>query len=95
MMRIGELFHHAIQRCAASIIGGHNHPSGDPTHSAEDISLTRSLGIYIFPEGILSVSEEAIWCFRGSYLSKPARTMAEDYSKFDTLEQDNVARKVI
>jgi hypothetical protein len=33
--------------------------------------------------------------FRGSYLSELARYMPEDYSKFDTLEQDNVARKVI
>jgi hypothetical protein len=44
-----------------------------------------SLGIYIFSEGFSSVSEEAIWCFRGSYLSELARYMPEDNSKFDTL----------
>jgi hypothetical protein len=31
-------------------------------------------------------------CFRGTCLSKPARTMPEDNSKFDTLEQDNASR---
>jgi len=40
-VRIGELFRLAIQRNAASIILAHNHPSGDPTPSAEDVALTR------------------------------------------------------
>ncbi len=42
-VRIGELFRPAIQRCAASIVIVHNHPSGDPTPSAEDIALTRGV----------------------------------------------------
>lgn len=42
MVRIGELFRAAIQRSAASIILAHNHPSGDPTPSPEDVALTRS-----------------------------------------------------
>lgn len=41
-VRVGELFRSAIQKNAASIILIHNHPSGDPTPSPEDISLTRS-----------------------------------------------------
>jgi DNA repair protein RadC len=38
-----EVFKPAIQKSAASIILVHNHPSGDPTPSAEDIELTRRL----------------------------------------------------
>ncbi len=42
-VRVGELFRAAIQRSAASIIVIHNHPSGDPTPSPEDVALTRSV----------------------------------------------------
>ena len=38
-----ELFQRAILANAASIIVCHNHPSGDPTPSPEDIALTRKL----------------------------------------------------
>lgn len=38
-----EVFRAAIKRGCASIICIHNHPSGDPTPSPEDISLTRRL----------------------------------------------------
>jgi DNA repair protein RadC len=38
-----EVFREAIRRNAVSIIVGHNHPSGDPTPSSEDIMLTRRL----------------------------------------------------
>lgn len=38
-----ECFRRAIIEGAASIILGHNHPSGDPTPSKEDIELTRRL----------------------------------------------------
>lgn len=41
-VRVGELFKAAIQRNAASIILVHNHPSGDPTPSPEDVNLTRA-----------------------------------------------------
>ncbi|MBI9046139.1 MAG: DNA repair protein RadC [Anaerolineaceae bacterium] len=41
MVRVGELFRSAVRRNAASIILIHNHPSGDPTPSPEDITLTR------------------------------------------------------
>lgn len=42
-VRIGEVFKSAIQRNAAAIIAVHNHPSGDPSPSPEDIALTRGL----------------------------------------------------
>jgi DNA repair protein RadC len=36
-----EVFRAAIRRNATSIVIGHNHPSGDPTPSPEDVTLTR------------------------------------------------------
>lgn len=38
-----EIFREAIRDGASSIIVGHNHPSGDPTPSPEDIEVTRKL----------------------------------------------------
>lgn len=38
-----EVFSPAIRANAAAVIFAHNHPSGDPNPSAEDISLTRKL----------------------------------------------------
>ncbi|NOR83364.1 MAG: DNA repair protein RadC, partial [Ardenticatenales bacterium] len=43
MVRTGELFREAVRRNAAAIIVAHNHPSGDPTPSPEDVTLTRQL----------------------------------------------------
>ena len=42
-VRIGEVFKSAIQRNAASVIILHNHPSGDPAPSPEDVALTRAV----------------------------------------------------
>lgn len=42
-VRVAELFTNAIKLNAAGIIVVHNHPSGDPTPSTEDITLTRSI----------------------------------------------------
>jgi DNA repair protein RadC len=42
-MRVGEVFREAIRTNSASIIVAHNHPSGDPTPSAEDIAVTKAL----------------------------------------------------
>jgi DNA repair protein RadC len=41
MIRISELFREAIRRQCPSIIICHNHPSGDPTPSPEDVAVTR------------------------------------------------------
>lgn len=38
-----EVFRTAIQDGASALILAHNHPSGDPTPSAEDIRITRQL----------------------------------------------------
>ena len=42
-VRIGELFKFAIRMNAAHLLVVHNHPSGDPTPSPEDIAITRSI----------------------------------------------------
>ncbi|GAB6179991.1 DNA repair protein RadC [Desulfotomaculum defluvii] len=43
MVHPRELFKVAIRRSAACVILVHNHPSGDPTPSREDITLTKRL----------------------------------------------------
>jgi len=43
LVRIAEVFRGAIRRNCAAVIVSHNHPSGDPNPSAEDVALTRRL----------------------------------------------------
>lgn len=43
LVRTGEVFRGAVRRSCAGVIVAHNHPSGDPAPSAEDIALTRRL----------------------------------------------------
>jgi DNA repair protein RadC len=40
---VGELFKEAIRRNAAAVILIHNHPSGDPTPSPDDVAVTRAI----------------------------------------------------
>ncbi len=42
-VRIGEVVKEALRQNAAALIVVHNHPSGDPTPSPEDIVVTRQL----------------------------------------------------
>lgn len=42
-INIGEIFTQAVRRKAISIIVAHNHPSGDPSESPEDVNLTRAV----------------------------------------------------
>ncbi|MCS6908379.1 MAG: DNA repair protein RadC [Anaerolineales bacterium] len=42
-VRVGEIFRQAVRLNAAAIIVVHNHPSGDPTPSGEDIALTKAI----------------------------------------------------
>jgi DNA repair protein RadC len=39
-VRIGEIFREPVRQNAAAVILVHNHPSGDPTPSPEDVRLT-------------------------------------------------------
>ena len=40
LVRVGELFRDAVRLDAAGVILAHNHPSGDPTPSPDDLHLT-------------------------------------------------------
>ncbi len=42
-VRIAEIFKALIQRDATGFILVHNHPSGDPTPSSDDVALTRAI----------------------------------------------------
>jgi DNA repair protein RadC len=43
LIRVGEIFREAIRANCASIIVLHNHPSGDPAPSPEDVAVTRQI----------------------------------------------------
>ncbi len=43
MVRIAELFREAIRGNCAAIIVAHNHPSGDPSPSPEDVAITKEI----------------------------------------------------
>jgi DNA repair protein RadC len=43
VLRVSEVYREAIARNSTAIILIHNHPSGDPTPSPEDVELTRVL----------------------------------------------------
>jgi DNA repair protein RadC len=43
LVRVGELFKAALKWNSAALIVVHNHPSGDPTPSPEDVLVTRAI----------------------------------------------------
>ena len=43
VVRIGEVFKDAIRQNAAALIVAHNHPSGDPAPSPEDVRVTKEI----------------------------------------------------
>lgn len=43
LIRVGEIFKEAVKRNSAALIVVHNHPSGDPTPSPEDVLVTREI----------------------------------------------------
>lgn len=42
-VRVGEVYRDAVRSCSAAIIVAHNHPSGDPAPSGEDLRITSEL----------------------------------------------------
>jgi DNA repair protein RadC len=42
-VRVGELFKEAIRTNSSALIVIHNHPSGDPTPSPDDVAVTRAI----------------------------------------------------
>lgn len=62
-----EVFRAAIQDSAAAVLLVHNHPSGDPTPSAEDVRITRQLvdaskiiGIKVLDHVVIGRAAEAV-----------------------------------
>ena len=43
LIRVGEIFRDAVRENAAAVIVAHNHPSGDPSPSPEDVAVTRAM----------------------------------------------------
>jgi DNA repair protein RadC len=43
IIRVSEVFREAVRENATALIVAHNHPSGDPTPSPEDVRVTRNL----------------------------------------------------
>jgi DNA repair protein RadC len=43
LVRVGEVLRDAVRTNAAAVIVAHNHPSGDPAPSPEDVSLTKAI----------------------------------------------------
>jgi DNA repair protein RadC len=43
LVRVAELFREAIRHNSTAMIVAHNHPSGDPTPSPEDVVMTRNI----------------------------------------------------
>jgi len=68
-----EVFKEAVAASAASVIFAHNHPSGDPEPSKEDVELTRRLVKSGEIVGI-EVLDHIIVCDKG-YLSLKAREL--------------------
>ena len=42
-VRVGEIFKEAIRKNASALVVIHNHPSGDPTPSPDDVAVTRAI----------------------------------------------------
>ncbi len=68
-----EVFKEAISSCAASVIFVHNHPSGDPEPSEEDIKLTKRL-VEVGEILGIEVLDHIIVCDR-NYVSMKARKL--------------------
>ena len=73
-VRIAEVFRRAVRNNAASLILVHNHPSGDPTPSSEDIALTKA----VREAGLLLDIEllDHIVIGEGRYISMKERKLA-------------------
>jgi DNA repair protein RadC len=78
-VRLAEVFREAIRQNGVAIILAHNHPSGDPTPSPEDIRLTRDLhqagqllNIEVLDHVVVGRGEGAFVSLKRSQLGFPA-----------------------
>jgi DNA repair protein RadC len=73
-IRVGEIFREAVREQAAAVILAHNHPSGDPTPSPEDVAVTRTV---IEAGKILDIEVlDHIIIGQGRFVSLKARNLA-------------------
>jgi len=73
-VRVGEIFKGAIRRNAAAIILAHNHPSGDPSPSADDLVITRAI---IAAGQLLDIEVlDHVIIGRGRYISMKEKKLA-------------------
>lgn len=72
-----EIFKEAVLHSAASVILTHNHPSGDPSPSPEDVQTTRRL-VEAGRALMIDVSDHVI-------LGKSSASRAKDYASFREL----------
>jgi DNA repair protein RadC len=86
LVRVGELFRDAVRLNAAAVILVHNHPSGDPTPSPDDLHLTaealaagRLLDIAVLDHLVIGHDAYASLRDRGISFDRPdVRTRAAD-----------------
>jgi len=70
-VRVGELFKAAVRSNAPALIVVHNHPSGDPTPSPDDVAVTRAI---VSAGKLLDVDVlDHLVIGRGSYVSLKER----------------------
>jgi hypothetical protein len=77
-VRIGELFRDAVRRNAKGLILVHNHPSGDPTPSPDDLHLTalaagRLLDVELLDHLVIGHDAYVSLRDRGSSFDRPGR----------------------
>jgi DNA repair protein RadC len=76
LIRVGEIFKHAVRENAASVIIAHNHPSGDPAPSPEDVAVTRVL---VEAGKLLDIEVlDHVIIGRGAYTSMKSRQLGFD-----------------
>jgi len=90
LIRVGELFREAVRANATGVILVHNHPSGDPTPSPDDLHLTaetlaagRMLDIDLL-DSIVIARGDGGWVSlrnRGVSFDRPARMPASHSSR--------------
>ena len=74
IVRAGEVLREAVRSNATGVIVVHNHPSGDPTPSSEDIQVTRQLAeagklldievmdhVVVAQNGFVSLKRNGLW----------------------------------